>query len=372
MPDSPQEPDARSVHSSRYKFQRLRERLRQAIEGGELSGKLPGERELARKFDANAKTINKALSDLTAEGVLVRYVGRGTFVLGADGGGDGWSGKSLKIGFWAEDFNEGALRTLVADQLSAKGHRLEPLSADDAVGEGEAAVLKPIRLRELDGIVFCACPPGTAMLGDLHRRHVPVVLACTCHQSIKMPSVVIDYAQGTFELAQHLLHFGHRRILLAISPELNRFASAAVAGYQAAMRRHNIEPEEAIQLDGPLDRARLRVGNQPATAVIFAGAAATLESVRVLRAAGMTIPDTLSVTAVDHPCAPELRSSSITAYETDPAGVAHWVVDALVGWAPGAAPRTVTVPGQIHCRSSVMPREQAAPLPPPREAVLEA
>jgi DNA-binding GntR family transcriptional regulator len=41
-----------------YKFQRLRERIRGAIESGELAHKLPGERELARRFGVNAKTIS--------------------------------------------------------------------------------------------------------------------------------------------------------------------------------------------------------------------------------------------------------------------------------------------------------------------------
>jgi len=61
-----------------YKFQRLRERVRQAIGSGELSGKLPGERELAKRFSANAKTMGKALTDLAAEGLLDRRIGRGT------------------------------------------------------------------------------------------------------------------------------------------------------------------------------------------------------------------------------------------------------------------------------------------------------
>src|SRR5215471_19763548 len=66
-----------------YKFQRLRERLRQAIASGELSGKLPGERQLSRRFRVNAKTLSKALTDLAAEGLLERSIGRGTFVRGA-------------------------------------------------------------------------------------------------------------------------------------------------------------------------------------------------------------------------------------------------------------------------------------------------
>ena len=67
-----------------YKFQRLREDIRLAVTQGEFAGRLPGERTLGRRFGANAKTINKALSDLTAEGLLIRQIGRGTFVASRD------------------------------------------------------------------------------------------------------------------------------------------------------------------------------------------------------------------------------------------------------------------------------------------------
>src|ERR1700722_18351557 len=66
-----------------YKFQRLREKLRQAISSGELNGKLPGERALAKRFHVNAKTLSKALTDLAAEGILDRSIGRGTYVKGS-------------------------------------------------------------------------------------------------------------------------------------------------------------------------------------------------------------------------------------------------------------------------------------------------
>src|SRR5688500_3822991 len=72
-----------------YKFQRLRERLRAAIASGELAGKLPGERALAERFGVNAKTLSKALTDLAAEGLLERSIGRGTYVKGSAPAGNG-------------------------------------------------------------------------------------------------------------------------------------------------------------------------------------------------------------------------------------------------------------------------------------------
>src|SRR3982751_6343270 len=71
------------VRGMSYKFQRLREKLRAAIASGELSGKLPGERALAKRFRVNAKTLSKALTDLAAEGLLDRSIGRGTYVRGS-------------------------------------------------------------------------------------------------------------------------------------------------------------------------------------------------------------------------------------------------------------------------------------------------
>jgi DNA-binding GntR family transcriptional regulator len=56
--------------------------LRAAVASGELNGKLPGERVLARRFGVNAKTLSKALTDLAAEGLLERSIGRGTYVKG--------------------------------------------------------------------------------------------------------------------------------------------------------------------------------------------------------------------------------------------------------------------------------------------------
>ena len=83
--DTPNNPPAHTkgrTSETSYKFQRLREKLRAAIASGELSGKLPGERALAKRFHVNAKTLSKA-DGPAAEGVLDRSIGRGTYVKGS-------------------------------------------------------------------------------------------------------------------------------------------------------------------------------------------------------------------------------------------------------------------------------------------------
>ncbi|MFH0966013.1 MAG: GntR family transcriptional regulator, partial [Planctomycetota bacterium] len=63
-------------------FRQIADRLRMAIERGELTPgeKLPGERDLAKRFDVSKDTIRKALAVLTERGLLIRNAPRGTFV----------------------------------------------------------------------------------------------------------------------------------------------------------------------------------------------------------------------------------------------------------------------------------------------------
>lgn len=57
-------------------------RLRQALDRGEFApgGRLPAERELARKFGVGRSSLRSALDQLEAEGRIWRHVGQGTYV----------------------------------------------------------------------------------------------------------------------------------------------------------------------------------------------------------------------------------------------------------------------------------------------------
>src|SRR5580765_3548529 len=110
-----------------YKFQRLREKLRSAITSGELSGKLPGERALAKRFHVNAKTLSKALTDLAAEGVLDRSIGRGTYVKGSAPASGATTGRWLVL-VDGNDENKS-----IVEALRAQCPELETIAAQEPV-----------------------------------------------------------------------------------------------------------------------------------------------------------------------------------------------------------------------------------------------
>jgi DNA-binding GntR family transcriptional regulator len=139
MPASLRPGDPGADQSLSYKYQRLRERLRQAISSGELAGRLPGERVLAKRYQANAKTINKALRDLTMEGLLVRHVGRGTFVAGPEQAIEDTVLMPRTFGWVTVGSSNQArgqeLYLQAAAALHAQGHRLQKMEVQGDVAD---------------------------------------------------------------------------------------------------------------------------------------------------------------------------------------------------------------------------------------------
>lgn len=182
-----------------YKFQRLREQLRQAIGSGEFTGKLPGERQLAKRFGVNAKTLSKALTDLAAEGLLDRNIGRGTFVK-TDAEGAGPRGEK-----WIFLCEPDYANSTVIPQLQ----QIHP----DCQIVTDASELRPSLLNGVSAVIdFCAETPD-AVLRDLVVRNIPVVLVGREPKTYSVNAVLVDRQLGASLLARDMMMRGHRRFL---------------------------------------------------------------------------------------------------------------------------------------------------------------
>lgn len=62
------------------KYLRIASMLRQRISAGEITGGLPGVRQLANEYGVNFMTVNKAIKELEDEGLVERIARKGTFV----------------------------------------------------------------------------------------------------------------------------------------------------------------------------------------------------------------------------------------------------------------------------------------------------
>lgn len=363
-----------------YKFQRLREQIRSAILRGDLRDQLPGERVLGRLYGANAKTVNKALCDLTGEGLLIRHIGRGTFVA-ADQRPSGEARRSyLCLGSAAASECPGpaAIICRLRLDLAGQGHDLctqaagvgpklhsVPLRAWAAQRRSATAGLFSIGDAPLDGRVGAL---DDKLVMEAHRRQVPIVALGACAASPKLNAVVPDFVDAGYRLSEHLFRLGCEAVV-AVCGGVGREVDAVLNGCRTAAARHvgrcgrcaaddvrvrntAIHVEE---LEGPASKpeAAGRIG--PAIGMLCIGCSA-LHAVRHNEALmrQWREGDLAVACALDagDPAASEL---DWTAYEVEPALIADWGARLMADLRPGRRPVEIVIPGQLRIRNSIAP-----------------
>lgn len=354
-----------------YKYQRLRERLREAILSGQFNDQLPGERTLGKMFHANAKTINKALSDLALEDIVTRQVGRGTFVKSATSAATPAMIKPRVYGWFMPGLNGRAGQALynrAVQKIENHGHRLEALMDSPHIRGTRRVNGMLERLRNLAGLVLFAGQPSPQIIAELHRRHIPLVLANNIHPTLRTSVVLPDYAHGAFDLTHYLIQLGHRNIGLVVDADLMPAADSAERGYTSAMQRHGLKPSAKLVFSPGCSEGR----NATDTAFLCVGQAATEWMATELGKDGLKIPEQVSLVAILEPGALSCSQTKYTAYEVDVHCMVDWAAHLLLQATPGQQPHLAVIPGRIYDRGSaaVPPGGCSSPLHAPTEICL--
>lgn len=333
-----------------YKFQRLREMIRAAIVSGELSGKLPGERELGRRYQVNAKTIGKALGDLMSEGLLIRQVGRGTFVrneLSSSPGGRREREYRWVVDAHSNHTDHAAVFTAAEACAAGAGHQLTlDRLAPVAAGELPARWLSPSALRRIDGVVVFNSRASADCLADLKRRHIPVVMVDASLIPFKSHAVRPDYARGAFELAEYLIALGHRCIALVLPAGVAPSTTDAVRGWQAALARHQLPTPPVRQCHRQVIAELLSIA--PAPSAIIAAGSHVAEDLR--RWLASTTPPGGQKPALAVLMQPGQRLAAddvVASYRFDARQIVEWSLRLLEEASPGEFPREVVIPGVL-------------------------
>lgn len=344
-----------------YKFQRLREQIRNAIVSGELAGQLPGERELGKRFNANAKTINKALCDLATEGLVRRFIGRGTFVSQQESPAS--SVKSARSVHCLTHFSRADSQidwnALLAAALTAQGDRIESIPAQRA-SDGVVAV-DPARFRSLAQIDALVLPvsapltrplqdrPGDALLFALARRQIPTVVLGAAAGALRTHAVIPDYNVAAFHAAEFLFQLGCTDVIAISAPESSRpEPQAAVAGYQTACARRRREGHLlAVHNDDAAARLNTLNGRLNERTGVLCLGGLVLENVHAaLRARRQAC----ALAAVLEPGDDRARALGITAAEFDARRLTQWVARIIAECGRGTPPVEIVVPGSLQIR----------------------
>lgn len=179
---------------------------------------------------------------------------------------------------------------------------LSMANAHDAEGRHFQRI---VRQHRVDGMLVCDVRLHDARMAYLQRHHHPFLAFGRTAGPATYPYIDTDGTAGVCEAVMHLVALGHRRIAyLGVNPDYG-FSYFRLAGYRAALQQAEApyDPDLVCEgLDGetaPAAVSALLARPLPPTAIFAAADFLALTTLQVARAAGLCIPDDLSVISFD-------------------------------------------------------------------------
>jgi len=368
----------------------LKERLVRHIAAGSYGPDqpLPKIADLAAIFGASTKTVQKAIHELSAEGVLSARRGKGLFVCPAHARG----GRGRCIGLLLSKRDASYLerspwprevvRRLCAE-VQRRGYRVRPCPLG---GLSPLAVADHVRRRRFAGLVAFEIENDT-LLQDLRELGLPLISVDYDAFHVGIPSAVFDNAFGTFAATKHLLSLGHRDIV-ALRPWLEfghggrRYLSPIddqrLLGFRLAMQDAGLpvfideHPHEESRLREEV--RRLLAGSRPPSAIVCVADEKALLVARTAIELGRHVPRDLSVVGFGDLGLEYAPGRRLTSVRLDFAEMARRAAELLLGEMehPGAELRRHVAPAELAVHDSTGEPGRAAAAGPDRAGQPEA
>ncbi|MHC4917423.1 MAG: substrate-binding domain-containing protein [Planctomycetota bacterium] len=239
-----------------YKRMESRRRIEEMIRSGNLWGqRLMSERELAAKLGVSRWTLQGALAELEADGLLERRQGSGTFVADRPVLSLRRDVANLVI-VAGTHFERARGWTYYGDIIRGMLGQAPKLRAECTVlaldqPDEAKTVWKVRRMRRFDGFISVALDRRDLITHLLRLKRGPVVLAEHYIRDLPITGVVDGSFEGMRAVTKHLLALGHQRVAY-----IDCFNRAAVnpekfAGYVEALAEKGIELDEELVFEQP-------------------------------------------------------------------------------------------------------------------------
>lgn len=312
----------------------VRDILRSMVTSGRFApgDKIPAELQLAGDMGVSKMTVNKAVLSLAAEGVLVREVGRGTFVAAIIPAPQPKSEEVVdaprRI---ALSFVEGA-RDVLGSSYYGEIYR-GVVSLLEESGEPMETVFSPADVLDYRAdadrtyangrLIFAPRAEAIPVIEEMWTSgEYPLLVIGASWQNLHAPAIDSDNTGGAFTAVRYLAEQGHRRIVLLLAEAETANMRDRIAGYRNALTDSGIAPrsdyevhaESAWKAGTATEKlvALLSHSTEPVTAIFAAGHYLALEAYNAARIAGKRIPEDVSVLGYDDTTAANLIHPRLT------------------------------------------------------------
>ncbi|MEO5966190.1 MAG: LacI family DNA-binding transcriptional regulator [Candidatus Limnocylindrales bacterium] len=276
-------------------------------------------------------------------------------------------GQTLSVGFVLADISNPLMADIVLGaeaELRGAGYSLVLMNSENDPSL-DAAHIRFFQSRRVDGMILSlASETNPATIEGITAANVPVVLVDRELRGLDGASAVFnDHATGMEAAVRHLIGLGHRRIALMTGSQDQLPGRERIKGMQKVIAETN-GAVEGIYLPGSFSREHgeaaareLLTRDRRPTAIVAGGNQLLIGCLRVLQAAGLRVPDDVSLVTCDDVPLSELYRPPIASITRDTVGLGRTAADLLMhrlGENPGQ-PETVVLPTVFMPRASCAP-----------------
>lgn len=193
-------------------YSKLTDDLMSRIEKGYYKEKLPGIDILADEFKVNRKTVNRSISKLVTDGVLIRIPGRGAFIPGKV---EEIKEKSIRRNnsrryaflVSVEDLYQGYMDLMAGleEEISRIDGCLIYIKFDQKYPE---KLLKSLRYNKIEGVIACGLI-GDKLL-DMLKREFSILLVDYSSPAVPVNSIVWESYGSGVKLGESMIRKGVR------------------------------------------------------------------------------------------------------------------------------------------------------------------
>jgi LacI family transcriptional regulator len=188
-----------------------------------------------------------------------------------------------------------------------------------------------------DGVVLVGLNNHELLQQVSAKVHLPVVLINNYFPDLQFDSIVCDFYQGTVLAMRHLISLGHRDIVFVQGPLYDYSVQRRAEGYYVSLIQANLpfRSENVFTADLTIAGGE-KIGRQilqsgvKFTAVCASNDATAIGIVRALNAAGLSVPDDISVVGFDDLEVASLVSPPLTTIHSDIEALGSIAVERLV------------------------------------------
>lgn len=236
------------------------------------------------------------------------------------------------------------------------------VATSDYQPQREATIVENMLRQRVEGLVLTvADADNSAVLANLQREAVPLVLVHNAPQRIALPAIRVDNRLAVRQATDRLLTLGHRHIAMIAGPMLQSDrARERYQGYCDAMQAAGLTPAEVIEMPGHThsDLQTLLpwlTRTPPLTALLCTNDLLALSLMGELHRAGYRIPQQLSVVGFDGIEIGRMHYPSLSSVVQPLENMGRLAITHLLAQIAGETPPAEALPHQLWWGESIAP-----------------